>query len=220
MFRLDEKTSQLTERQEEREELNQQTLYNDINLELQPFKYPVYRIVVLGTSKSGKTSLINSYINGYFGDSNDFVSSEHTSSYTDCRPYLKAYCEETLVQNPNVCYLQIEDTVGIDSMHWKLDDIYYDELLRNNNIEDQWKYMGEMPFNQKKSIAGFVFCFDLTADDSYFKIEKLYQEIIQKEKDRLNPESNLTPIKMIVGCKSDLVPPLILNSKQQLLSKK
>ena len=167
------------------------------------FKYPVYRIVVLGTDMCGKTSLINSYVN------NHNYKGPYNSTLTDRRPYIKAICPDKGSKNPSQFYVSIEDTVGSDCKEeMDLDETYFADIIANSDIDDQADYLSQFPFDQVRPVSGFVFCFEMGNEESYKTMKFWYEKVLQKEKDRLpNQKPRIISHKIIVGTKSDNIEP-------------
>lgn len=65
---------------------------------------PTFKIALLGNSQSGKTSLINKYIN-------NSVYTQVTDKTANRKPYIK----KVTIDEDQSCFVEIYDTIGLNS---------------------------------------------------------------------------------------------------------
>ena len=165
-------------------------------------QYPVIRMVLLGVSFTGKTSLCMRFVNRHF----EWVyqSTEEVSIYRSIVTLTDSDGEKRHI------LLQIEDVFpinhpdlqadgGIDGKNQSLDRILDNPIPEESKTAETYAYLS-------RAIHCYVYVFDKSERSSFEEVTRLAEYVYKREDRVIGRKKQVKPVKFLVGNKADLDP--------------
>ena len=168
-------------------------------------KEKLVRICVLGSSFSGKSALVNRFVNNSF----EWIY-EPTNEPNIFRRLINITDDE---EHKQYCMMQIEDLFPINHPWLQLshsDDHksnlvkYYDQVLGNKRSGQ--KRPNEKALFKETVIHGYMYVYDLNSEASLEVVSKVIEYIHTREEKEAGKKKSGKAAKILVGTKSDSVP--------------
>lgn len=184
---------------------------------------PFMRVTLFGMTKSGKSSLVNVFVNNVFSD-----VYEKTTAPLLYYSTLRIAAGDEEDQGETTILLEIEDTPGSDknwdtidqlfSLHWpSTQQQKHDEMMMKPEGEGNEARSVNHPFGLcqaptktddvfhplTRNRMGILICFDVNDEQSYKEALKIYESLIKYHQTKRSP---VKLVYFLVGCMEDKDP--------------
>jgi GTPase SAR1 family protein len=182
-------------------------------------KGKMIRICVLGSSFTGKSALVNRFVNNSF----EWVY-EPTNEPNIFRRLINITDDE---EHKQYCMMQIEDLFPINHPMLQVGDSeseesplikYYDQVLGNKRSEK--KKPNDKPLFKETIIHGYMYVYDVTSKASFDEVCKVIEYIHTREEKEAGKKKSGKAAKILVGTKIDCLASHEINSKVESFKKK